>query len=183
MKPVRPKILEVQRDDSIPWFTRIRKVVQFSDSEPPEVYHSIRPPDCVTVLARTREGEYLLVRQYRPAIEDFTCELPSGHIEDGETPTAAVVRELEEETQCLAGEVRLLGKLISDTGRSENRLWAFYAPEVTFSSTSGPIEGGRITVHTVSRDDLFRMIREGALAHALDLSVIALCLMNEYLET
>jgi len=50
------------------------------------------------VLAITRDKTFVLVRQFRPAIEMFTLELPGGHVEEGETPEQSARKELLEET-------------------------------------------------------------------------------------
>jgi len=50
-----------------------------------------------------RNGEVLLVRQYRLLINGLSYEIPGGRIGENETPEAAAVRECLEETgiQCL----------------------------------------------------------------------------------
>lgn len=181
-KTIDARILDVQTDDSIPYFQQITKTVQFPYPSSPQIYYTIKPSDYVTVLANTLDDRFLLVRQYRPAVEDYTFELPSGHVERGETPDQAAVRELEEETNCRANGVRLLGKLVADTGRLENRLWAFYASGVEYRSAPHPHENEGIEVHPVSMAKLRRMIQEGSLAHALDLAVISLSILNDYVK-
>lgn len=55
----------------------------------------------VCILPVTAEGNIILVRQYRKAIEDDLWEIPAGKIEEGEKDLALVAcRELEEEIQC-----------------------------------------------------------------------------------
>lgn len=58
--------------------------------------------DAVAVIARLTLGDgvprLLLVKQYRPAVDAVTVELPAGLIDDGETPSQAALRELREET-------------------------------------------------------------------------------------
>src|SRR5688500_17609714 len=61
-------------------------------------YYLLQVPDCVTVVARTSEGRILLVRQHRVVTGEQTIELPSGHVDPGETPEQAARRELLEET-------------------------------------------------------------------------------------
>lgn len=57
---------------------------------------------CAALLA-VRNGEVLLVRQYRLLINEISHEIPSGKVDDNETPEAAAVRECLEETgiRCL----------------------------------------------------------------------------------
>lgn len=177
----KPHIQSIQKDLSIPWFEQIRKDVLFPGESKPQTYYSIKPPDYVTALTHTTENKFIVLKQYRPVVEDYTFELPSGHIENGETPPQAIIRELKEEAGCLAENVALLGEIIPDTGRLENTLWAFYVNKVKIKTLPDPAENEGIEVYLVSREELFQMIREGHLNHALDLSVITMAILKQYL--
>lgn len=177
-----PEIIEIHKDRSIPWFEQIKKTVKYPDHPEHEVYYSLKPPDYVTALTHTSDGRFIVLRQYRPAVEDYTYEVPSGHVDPGETPAQAMLRELKEETACETGDLVLLGVLIPDTGRLENRLWAFYAYNVQINSIPDQAESEGIQVILITREELFQMIHEGKFNHALDLSVIALAILRGYLK-
>src|SRR5437016_1944270 len=81
-----------------------------------EPHYSINAPDYVIVVARDEQGRLLLVRQSRPAIAMKTLELPSGHVDAGETPESAARKELLEETAYVADQFEFLGDLWSDPG-------------------------------------------------------------------
>jgi ADP-ribose pyrophosphatase len=53
--------------------------------------------DCVAVVALDEQGNILLVRQFRHAVDRFLLEIPAGGIEPGEEPLDSVRRELQEE--------------------------------------------------------------------------------------
>ena len=56
-----------------------------------------------TAVVAVRNGEVLLVRQYRLLINGLSYEIPGGRIDENETPEAAAIRECLEEAgvQCL----------------------------------------------------------------------------------
>ncbi len=90
-------------------------------------HYSLRTRDYVAVVAVTTNEELLLVRQFRPAVWEPTLEIPSGHIEKGQTPEAAARAELLEETGYEADRFELVANLSPDTGRLGNRMWCFFA--------------------------------------------------------
>jgi ADP-ribose pyrophosphatase len=117
------QIEERKVEFTTPWFELVSK--RLAGEKTP--YYSLRMQDYVAVAALTERDELVLVRQYRPAVESFTLELPSGHVEKTETPAASARRELAEECGFEVRDLELVGTLISDTGRNENRLWCYFA--------------------------------------------------------
>lgn len=151
-----------------PWCDLTAKRV----SGDPRPHYSLRLPDYVSVLATTRDARVLLVRQYRPAVERTTLELPSGHVDPGETPGKAARRELREETGYVAGKLIFLGRLEPDTGRLGNRMWCFFAPSSPRAPRTGPESG--IAVVRVTPAHLRRKIIDGSFSHALHIATITL---------
>jgi ADP-ribose pyrophosphatase len=169
-----PLITSRSVEFTTPWFDLVAKTVDAG--EPP--HYSLNMPDYVSVLAITVEQQVVLVRQYRPAVERFTLELPSGHVDPGETPEQSARRELTEETGYHADKMELLGSLLTDTGRHENRLWCYLAKSVTPLGGAWQPEPGIETV-LVRRSGLFDMIVSSEIDHALHLAVLALCLAKK----
>jgi 8-oxo-dGTP pyrophosphatase MutT (NUDIX family) len=104
-------------------------------------YFTLKCADYISIVALTDRDELVLVRQFRPAVEEHTLELPSGHIDPGEAPAAAATRELSEETGCAAESLDEMGVIHPNTGRLSNRLHCFFA-KVHRSSDSRETEPG-----------------------------------------
>ena len=138
-----------------------------------EPFYSLKLPDYVSVLAYTAQGDVVLVRLYRHAVEGASLELPAGLVERGEAPEATARRELEEETGYRAGEMTHLGTLTTDTGRLQNRMWCYLARNVRTIPNWNPEEAG-IQGVLLSPADLDLAVKEGGFKHALHLAVLEL---------
>jgi ADP-ribose pyrophosphatase len=86
--------------------------------------------DCVAIVAVDAEGNLLLVNQFRQAVGKELLEIPAGGIEPGEDATAAVRRELSEETGYLPEKVERLGGFYSSPGYSTEYLHLYLATDL-----------------------------------------------------
>ena len=60
-------------------------------------FYTLWQPDWVLILARTKEGKWVMTEQYRHGTGKIALEFPAGIIDKGETPEEAAIRELQEE--------------------------------------------------------------------------------------
>ena len=160
-----------------PYFKLVGK--RLADDEAGDPFYSLEMPDYVTVVATTTAGDLILVKQFRPAVEAITLELPAGHVDAGQTPEEAARRELLEETGFAAVNTIFVGRLSPDTGRLANRMWVFVAPAV--EPQSGHIDEPGIEVVTVTPAELARLLAEGLFDHALHLAALLLAVQRGYL--
>jgi len=109
-----------------PWFS----VEQVPSTEKASLdgpaYYRINSPDGIIILAMTADEKIILVRQFRPPLNQFTLEFPSGFMNEGETPQDAAVRELKEETGyvCQSMEFLSTGRIMMN--RHNCLAYAFY---------------------------------------------------------
>src|SRR5207244_12142730 len=89
-------------------------------------YHAMIDRDYIAIVALTPQRLIPIVRQYRPALEDFTWELPAGLVEPGEDPAETSRRELLEETGLSSRVTHQLGVLAPNTGRLSNHIHSFF---------------------------------------------------------
>ena len=55
----------------------------------------------VEIIPRFEDGDYLLCREFRFAVNDYVWEFPTGVIDGDETPEQAAARELTVQTEAL----------------------------------------------------------------------------------
>ncbi|MBT3339014.1 MAG: NUDIX hydrolase [Anaerolineae bacterium] len=87
----------------------------------------------VVILPVDKEGNLLLVRQYRHAAMDDLLELPAGTL-DGpdEAPLDCAAREVREETGMAAGRLEELGKFFLAPGYSTELMTVFLATNLRY---------------------------------------------------
>lgn len=101
------------------WFALVLETLSdMPGTEKKKKFYAVKPDGYVCIVTVTDGGHVLMVRQCRQAVEVYTLELPSGHVDEGEEPKASARRELMEDTGYCAGSLELPGTLMPDTGWS-----------------------------------------------------------------
>jgi ADP-ribose pyrophosphatase YjhB (NUDIX family) len=176
-----PKIRARRTTTISPWMDVIAREVEFAPGEPSQLYHAVGQRDYLAVLVRTPDGRIPIVRQYRPALEAFTWELPAGLLEPGEDAAAACARELMEETGYPARAVHSLGTpAAACTGRLSNRIHSFFVEAGARVGDFTPEPG--ITVALKSPAELVAMIKASEFAQQLHLGVLMLAELRNFLK-
>jgi ADP-ribose pyrophosphatase len=147
-----------------PWMAIIEREVEFAPGAERKLYHAVGQQDYIAIVAALPDGRIPIVRQYRPALESFTWELPAGLVDPGEDAAACCRRELMEETGFIARAVHALGCYAPCTARLSNRVHSFFA-EVD-SMARGELAEPGIEHKLVSPAQLAEQIRSGVRAPA-----------------
>jgi 8-oxo-dGTP pyrophosphatase MutT (NUDIX family) len=170
-----PRTVKRRERTLSPWVRLVERTV--SDGTNEAVYHSFAQADYVCIVAVTPQNELVCVRQYRPAVDAVTLEMPAGLLEPNEDPVGCAVRELAEEARFRPSvPPTLLGCFMPDTGRLENRFWAYVAREVM--PISNAVAEPNLTRQLVPLGDVPRLIVEGRFAHALHIAALSLAMMR-----
>jgi 8-oxo-dGTP pyrophosphatase MutT (NUDIX family) len=175
-----PKITARRSTKLSPWVDLIEREVEFTQGAPAELYHAVGQGDYIAIVARTPDGRIPIVRQYRPALEQFTWELPAGMVDDGEDAAACCRRELLEETGLEAAHVHPLGTYSPCTARLSNRVHSFFV-ETGPAGTARAGEPG-MEVRLVQPSELGRLIRSGEFVLQLHLGALLLAGMRRHLD-
>ena len=87
----------------------------------------VRHRGAAVILGQRPDGCYVLVRQYRKAVEQALLEVVAGCLEEGEDPDEAARREMAEESGYDVISLRKIGVIVPCAGYSEERLHRYYA--------------------------------------------------------
>ena len=173
-----PKIKSREIVKVSPWVEIIAREVAFSP-ETTEVYHAVKQQDYLAIVALTPGGQFPIVRQYRPALESFTWELPAGLVDPGEDPAEGCRRELREETGFRARAVHALGENSACTGRLNNRIHNFFVVAGPRAADFQPEPG--ISVKLVSPAEIVRLIRRGDFVSQMHVGALLLADLHGFI--
>lgn len=160
---------------STPWFSLLSKTLTDKGGEE---FYSLQTDDYCCLIGLTQDQRIVLVRQFRPAVESVTLELPAGHVDKGEKPREAAIREFTEETgyKVDVSKVVELGSLFSDTGRLTNRSWYFLARDVTLDPNAKLEEGIEVVLVPVA-ELKSKLCNE--FSHSMHVGALTLAMLRE----
>jgi 8-oxo-dGTP pyrophosphatase MutT (NUDIX family) len=159
-----------------PYFVLRSDRLRLPDGTVKEAYYVLERPDAAIIFPLTREGEVVLVRQYRPPLERMELGLPAGLVEEGEKPEAAARRELLEETGYSGGEWDPLGSLASSPSLKDNWAYLFLACGVEETALPDPDEHELVEVVKVSTEQVLDLIQAGEIVSSSGVAAIMLAL-------
>lgn len=150
-----------------PWLTARRDCVELPDGRVNREFYVLEYPDWVNVIARTRDGLFVMVRQYRHGLGDVFTELCAGVMEPGETPEQAARRELAEETGYTGGRWTLLNVISANPSTTNNLTHCFLAEDVELTDGQHLDANEDIAVDLLTRDELYALLCSDGMKQAL----------------
>lgn len=161
---------------STEWFN-VDEIITDKSIKP---YYKIVVEDGVIILAITMDNKLILVRQFRPALEEYTLEFPSGGIEKNEKPLDAAKRELYEETGYRCSKFKAVGKNLDPMS---NRISGKFFLFVGFHAEKDNnfIHTEDIEVLTVNKSKFMNLVNKGDFNQISAIAAFALGQWNKYI--
>lgn len=130
--------------------------------------------DWALTIPITSDGQVVFIRQYRHGQRQVVLEIPGGVLDEGESPEAAGVRELREETGYQPGRVSYLGRLMPNPALNSAWCHVVVAEDCRYVSAAQPDGLEHLEVELHPLDHVPEMIRSGELVHAQVIAAFAL---------
>lgn len=151
-----------------PWLTARRDHVRLPNGNENKEYYVLEYPDWVNVVARTKGGDFLMIRQYRHGLGRTCFELVAGVIDpEDASPEDAARRELLEETGFGGGNWHLLCTLSANASAMNNICHCFLAEGVEHVSTQHLEPTEDIEVHLLTEAQVHQLLEGDEIKQAL----------------
>ncbi|MDE6270961.1 MAG: NUDIX hydrolase [Muribaculaceae bacterium] len=137
-----------------PWLTVRKERFRLPNGAVNNEYYILEYPTWVNVIARTTDGRFVMVEQYRPGLDGIFTELVAGVAEAGEEPLQAAKRELLEETGYAGGKWSLSMVISANPGSLNNLSYSFVAEGVEKVSAQQLDTTEDVAVHLIDADTL-----------------------------
>ena len=172
IKPLPPrhrpyKVLSSEYLSQRPWYTVRQDCVELPTGVVVPEWYVFEFPDWVNVIAITREGEFVMINQYRHAAGETRYELVAGCCEEGETPEESARRELLEESGYGGGQWSQFMVTSANPSNHNNRVYTFLAVGVESLQEQQTEEGEDIEVHLFSREEVEALLADDEIMQCL----------------
>ena len=133
----------------------------------------LEAPGWVNIVARTRSGAFVFVRQFRFGTEVVTTEIPGGVVDPGEDPAETARRELREETGFTTERWSLLADIAPNPAFLNNRCFQYLAEDCELTHPTELDPGEDIQVVLLEEAEVLAAVRAGGIDHSLVISALA----------
>jgi 8-oxo-dGTP pyrophosphatase MutT (NUDIX family) len=173
-------VVQENKEYSTPIFDLLkRRMILQADTDHAEgTFYVLDAPEWINVIALSKEGQIILVEQYRYGIEEPTLEIPGGMVDEGESALEAARRELLEETGYRSDTWSSLGSVSANPAIMTNFTHLYVAEDCVFEGAENPDTHERINVHLMPIADFFDLVNDGTVHHAIVLSAVARYLLK-----
>lgn len=130
-------------------------------------------PSSVCIVPVDRDGNVLMVRQYRKAVESLLLEAPAGKMEAGEEPRTTALRELQEEIGHTAATLEPLGSFYVAPGWCTQMMYAYLAKDLSPARLNAD-EDEFIEVVRVALSEIPALIGDGSIRDAKSVASLLL---------
>ncbi len=161
------KLLSKEDISPSPHFLLEKRTYELPDGKIIDDFYVTTVEDVALIIPITKDGKLVLVRQYKPGIDEITIEFPAGRLEQKHANIKDVAKqELEEETGIQTDDLELFAEYSGFPTKGTERVYCYLARNVEFNSSQklDPIE--TIEILTFTPKEFDQLIAEGKIIYA-----------------
>ena len=126
---------------------------------------AIEGNNAANVIAKTKTGKIIMVRQFRFGIGDYTLEIPGGMIDDGEDVLSAAQREVKEETGYVGENWQYLGNILANPVWMDSTIHHYYMENAELKYELELDDAEDVEIILLSTEEVYQKIENGEIKH------------------
>lgn len=150
-----------------PWLTARRDTVKLPTGAVNDEYYVLEYPTWVNVIALTKDGDFVFIRQYRHGLGQTCYEIVAGVCEDGEEPLVSAQRELLEETGYSGGTWHETMVISGNPSTTNNLTHCFIATGVEKTEGQHLDRTEDIEVHLLKKEEVLALLENDEIKQSL----------------
>lgn len=166
------KLLESKYLFNQPWLTVRQDTCETPSGKIIPTFYVLEYPEWANAFCLTKDGQVVMVKQYRHGLGQESIELPGGVVDEGESIEEGVKRELLEETGYQFEKVEFLGKISANPSTTNNMMHMFLATGGEKVAEQNLDEEEEVEVVHMSLDEVKQLVREQKIVQSLHVNCI-----------
>lgn len=150
-----------------PWLTVRKDVVEVPNGHVIPAYYVFEYPDWVNTIGITKEGQMVMIRQFRYGLGKTAYELCAGVCEDGESIVDSAKREMLEETGYGNGDWKKIMIIAPNPATQTNMVHCYLATGLEKVAEQNLEKSEDITVHLFEPEEVKQMLANDEIIQAL----------------
>ena len=134
----------------------------------------IKHPGAAAVVPFLNKNEIILIRQYRPVVDEYIWEIPAGTLKRGESPIKCAGRELEEEIGYSASSMKCLTRIYTTPGFTNECIYIYSADRLKKVGIK-PDSDEILSVKNFRVSQIRRMFKKKKIIDAKTIAGLAIC--------
>ena len=131
-------------------------------------FYVIESVNWVNVIALTKEGEIVMIDQYRHGSNTVELEVPGGMMDPEDTsPLEAGLRELREETGYEGSQAEVIGQIYANPAIMNNICYTILVRECELKHTVQLDQCEDVAVTFIDPDEIPALVKKGRIGHSL----------------
>ena len=136
--------------------------------------------DWVNIIPVTKDGNIVMIRQWRHGVQRECLEIPGGLISDEDAdPGYAAAREMQEETGYHSDNIIHIGTVEPNPAIQTNKCHTYLAADAYLNTQQNLDPTEAIRVELVKKEHIYRMISSCEIAHGLVVAAFAYLMLYE----
>lgn len=180
MTPQTWQLLSTKDISPHKWFPLEMRTYQLPNGKIVDDFTVTTLADVAMIVAVTKDGKLVMVRQFKPGFGDVITEFPAGRIEDSHKSLAETAHhELEEETGIQVENLEYFGTIAGFVTKGTEKVHCYFAKDVEFNSYQKLDNNEDIEVVLLSPKELDVLIDSNQIQAALTIAAWRLA-KNKY---